>query len=103
MWCPVGERLKIKIAWLVHQSLKGRAPEYLVDILVVYIPRRSLRSSEAKNTVLELGSARTNCGRGAFAIAGPCVWNGLPWEFCTLKGSSHSFKDRLVRFFLDSL
>ena len=52
------------------------APIYLCELLEVYEPTRSLRSS-SKNLLRER-KARTKAGERAFAVCGPKLWNQLP-------------------------
>ena len=39
-WLPIQQRIEIKIISLVHKSLHGLAPQYLVDLLTRKVPRR---------------------------------------------------------------
>jgi len=32
-WLPVAERIQYKLCWLVHESLLGHMPEYILDLL----------------------------------------------------------------------
>ena len=75
---PIRQRVKIKVACLVRQSLSGQAPLYLADdcYLVSDSTRRSLRSADV--------SIARCCEHSAvmvtelFAAAGPRLWNSLP-------------------------
>ena len=44
-WLPVRERICFKVAMLCFKCLDGNAPDYLKNMLEVYIPSRALRSS----------------------------------------------------------
>ena len=44
-WLPINKRCQFKILLLTFKSLNGCAPEYLCDMLNVYMPNRSLRST----------------------------------------------------------
>jgi hypothetical protein len=99
-WNSMPVRPKVKIASLVYKNLVGKTPAYFSDDICLYAPNRSLRSSEAEFTTLELGSCRTKLGKGALSVAGPIVWNNLPEDLRILKGSSlHSFMNRLFMYF----
>ena len=39
-WLPIRSRIKFKIAVLVYKCLQGKAPEYLQNLLITYIPKR---------------------------------------------------------------
>ena len=44
-WLPVSERIKYKTARMCYNSITGSAPSYLSELLQLYSPSRSLRSS----------------------------------------------------------
>ena len=44
-WLPINKRCQLKIVLLTFKSLNGCVQEYLCDILNVYMPNRSLRST----------------------------------------------------------
>ena len=44
-WLPVAQRIKYKVSCLCFQVLTGTAPSYISQLLTVYVPSRSLRSS----------------------------------------------------------
>ena len=50
-WLPVKARADFKILLLTYKSFHGLAPTYLSDLVLPYIPTRTLRSQDA---VLEL-------------------------------------------------
>ena len=76
-WLPVRQRIKFKLAMLVHNCLNDRAPKYLVDDCDFSGGRRlGLRSSG--NSKLEIRQTKTKFGDRSFAVAGPTVWNSLP-------------------------
>ena len=77
-WLPTGARVHFKVAVLVFKCLHRCAPDYLSSCLVIHRPRRTLRGSSSPVVSLELGMARTGVGRGAWAVAGPRIWNNLP-------------------------
>ena len=102
-WCPMESRPLLKVARLVYDSLCDKAPEYLSADLKVHVPSRPLRSSGAEVLTLTLGTAQRKIGKSAFAVAGPWVWNGLPAELRTLRGSNvNSFKDGVLKWILCS-
>ena len=44
-WLPVSERIKNKTACMCYNAITGSAPSYLSELLHLYSPSRSLRSS----------------------------------------------------------
>ena len=92
-WLPAEQRIQFKILLLTHKALNGYAPEYLADILTLYVPSKSLRSEDRLNLEKPL-CRREGFGKRAFARAAPTLWNDLPLK---LKKSTSvdSFKSGL--------
>ena len=44
-WLPVAYRIRFKVLLLAYKALHNYTPTYLTDLLEVYTPARSLRSS----------------------------------------------------------
>ena len=44
-WLPISERIKYKTACMCYNAITGSAPSYLSELLHLYSPSRSLRSS----------------------------------------------------------
>ena len=44
-WLPVSERIKFKVACMCFSAINGSGPTYLSELLHVYTPSRTLRSS----------------------------------------------------------
>ena len=77
-WLPVEQRIIYKICLLCYKALNGSTPSYISDLIHVYEPNRSLRSSLDQRI---LSKPKTNYkfyGERAFSFFGPCVWNSLP-------------------------
>ena len=92
-WLPIRERINYKILVMTHRIVNGSAPSYLVNLLTVYQPVRSLRSSNTG--LLEIPKTRlVKFGDRAFAHAGPCLWNDLPREL-RAEESEPTFKKKL--------
>ena len=75
-WLPVNRRILHNAAALYHTSLSGSGSQYLSDLIHVYTPARSLRSS-----VCILGTLNVilkSYGQRSFAYHGPTAWNSLP-------------------------
>ena len=74
-WLPVSSRIEFKIATLTFKVLKFQQPAYMFDMIVPYIPPRSLRSSN-KNLLI-VPDIRSEMGRRSFSFAAPTIWNSL--------------------------
>jgi hypothetical protein len=97
-WLPVEWRIKYKILVFVFKCLNTEsAPSYLSDLLRLYVPGRSLRSSSDGTILVELIS-RNKHGMRAFVNCAPSLWNKLPYELrhCS---SLNCFKQKLKTHF----
>ena len=45
-WLPIRSQINFKIAVLVYKCLHGKAPEYLQNLLITYVPGREALRSE---------------------------------------------------------
>ena len=75
-WLPVKSRIIFKIALLTYKTMNNLAPSYLKDLLNVYRPTRTLRSSS--QSLLKKTIIYTNTGRRSFKYSAPEIWNSLP-------------------------
>ena len=62
---------------MTYRALNGLAPNYLQDLLQVYQPARSLRSSGDLKLVVPRTRLRSY-GDSAFSVKAPSLWNSLP-------------------------
>ncbi|GAA6093889.1 uncharacterized protein LOC116685831, partial [Tachysurus ichikawai] len=76
-WLPVRFRVEYKVLMFVFKAINGLAPAYLTELIKVYQPARSLRSSGHTSLVTPKYSYEKFGGR-SFAIKGPKLWNALP-------------------------
>ena len=79
-WLPVDQRIKYKISCLAFKATVLHSPNYLCDILTMYNPPRTLRSTGGKllsipNIVSELAISKK-----AFSFTAPTVWNDLSFN-----------------------
>ena len=76
-WLPVRARISYKTACLCFNAITTSTPAYLSDLLHLYSPSQSLRSS-ADTCLLKilLYKCKTKGGH-AFTYFGPSVWNSL--------------------------
>lgn len=76
-WLPIRFRVEYKILLFVFKAINGLAPVYLADLVTVYQPPRTLRSSEQTYLVIPKFKYKKFGGR-SFAVQGPKLWNALP-------------------------
>ena len=95
-WLPVAERIIFKTLMLTYKCVNGLAPEYLAELLHLYQPCRTLRSSK-KCLLQDPGSRTATFGKRSFALAAPSLWNNLP-EDIKQSTSLSIFKSSLKSF-----
>ena len=96
-WLPIRNRIIYKIFLL---TLKGLAPDYLLDLLDLYVPTRILRSGSKH--LLRVPRIRTNYyGGRAFSSCAPKHWNQLP-SYIKQAASVDIFKKELKTFLFDN-
>ena len=74
-WLPVSERIKYKVSC---SAIDGSGPAYLSELLHVYTPSRTLRSSFDTCMVEIQQYKRKTHGFRTFSCFGPHIWNSLP-------------------------
>jgi len=83
-WLPVDCRIVFKVLLFTYKSLNGLAPQYLVDLLQLHKPSRTLRSSTSEPLRLVQPLTKlVSAGDRAFAAAAPRLWNQLPVDIRT--------------------
>ena len=71
-WLPVAYRIKYKIAVMMHRCAHGTATLYLQSMLVPYVPRRTLRSSNNSAVTFEVPRVnQKTVGIRAFSTGDP--------------------------------
>ena len=80
------------MTWKIVHNL---APVYLEELLNVYIPQRSLRSSG--QNLFEVPRTRVQYGDRSFSVAAPVLWNNLPLALKSIT-STESFKKQLKAY-----
>ena len=79
-WLPVERRVEYKIATICYNVITGTAPPYLSDLLELYTPSRTLRSS-ADTRIFRMPNRRKRFqAQRAFSFIGPSIWNNLPFS-----------------------
>ena len=75
-WLPIRQRIQFKLLLLVYRCTHQLAPAYLTDLVVPYVPARSLRSVE-QNVLAVKRYNLERYGRRSFSVAGPSLWDAL--------------------------
>ena len=89
-----------KIAVLGFKCVNGSAPGYLQNLVELYTPRRTLRSSSDKLT-LSILKVRTLYGERSFRYHCAVEWNILPYDIRSCE-SLDSFKAKLKTYLFSS-
>ena len=76
-WLPVEQRIIFKILFFTFKALNNLCPSYISDLLDIYRPTRSLRSSR-KNLLVIPRSKLKSYGDRAFSVSAPKLWNDIP-------------------------
>ena len=79
-WLPISECIKYKVSCVCFSAISGSGPAYLSELLHVYTPSRTLRSS-SDTRMLEIQQyKRKTHGFRTFSCFGPHIWNSLPQD-----------------------
>ena len=98
-WLPIRQRIQFKLLLLVYRCTHQLGPVYLTDLVVPYVPARSLRSAD-QNLLTVKRNNLERYGRRSFSVAGPSLWNALPSDIrnsVSLPAFRSSLKSHLFR------
>uniref|UniRef100_A0A3B3B4X7 Reverse transcriptase domain-containing protein n=1 Tax=Oryzias melastigma TaxID=30732 RepID=A0A3B3B4X7_ORYME len=99
-WLPVKFRVQFKLLLLTFKALHNLAPRYLSELLHIYTPVRTLRSSSTLQ--LSVPPIRlVTMGSRAFSHSAPTLWNSLPPDLRTID-SLPVFKSKLKTYMFKS-
>ena len=96
-WLPNFKRIKYKTACRCYNTITGSAPSYLSELLHLYSPSRSLRSSSDTRMLKLQRFNRKTHGFRTFSHFGPHIWNNLPQDI-RQSATLSSFKSKLKIF-----
>jgi hypothetical protein len=99
-WNKVEVSVKEKVTVLVLKTLKGKAPQYLMEDIEIYQARRALRSGATGEIRLVPKSENGKIGRGAWHIMAPHMWNLLPSNVRTTGTSVSQMKTFIKTVFM---
>ena len=77
-WLPIEQRIKYKLASHCFNFFNNSAPSYFSNLLSVYTPTRTLRSSSDTRLLCIPKVNSVSYGERSFAYAAPSLWNSLP-------------------------
>ena len=93
-WLPISERTKYKVACMCFSAINGSCPAYLSQLVHVYTPSCTLRSSSVTRMLKIQQYKRKTQGFRTFSCFGPHIWNSLPQDLRHCSTFS-SFKAKL--------
>ena len=96
-WLPISERIKYKVACMCFSPISGSGPAYISELLHVYIPSRTLRSSSDTRMLQVQQYKRKTHDFRTFSCFGLHIWNSLAQDFKHCSALS-SFKAKLKTF-----
>ena len=72
--------IKYKVACMCFSAINGSGPVYLSELLHVYTPSRTVRSSSDTRMLEIQQHKRKTHGFRTFSCFGPHIWNSLPQD-----------------------
>ena len=103
-WLPISSRIQYKVSSLTFTSLFDSGPSYLSNLINVYTPRRTLRSSSDARTLTVPMYRSKSFGYRRFSYQSPHLWNSLPTTVRHASSSSSfrsSLKTHLFKTYYD--
>ena len=101
-WLRVSERIKFKRLLLTFKALHQQSPTYIQDLIILYLPSRSLRSSSTLSLLNPVSLDLKTYGPRAFHVSAPKIWNKLPDDIRSCENLSlfkHKLKTYLFKNF----
>ena len=93
-WLPIEARITYKLCLHCHNFFHNSSPVYLADLLSVYTPGRTLRSSSDHFTLKVPSVSTKKFGERSFSYSAPKAWNSLPLSI-RQQSSTPAFKRSL--------
>ena len=79
-WLSISKCIKYKVACMCFSAINGSRPAYLSELLCVYIPSRTLRSSDTRMLKIQQYKRKAR-GFHTFSCFAPHIWNSIPQDF----------------------
>jgi hypothetical protein len=92
-WLPVQQRISFKVLCITHRCVQGTAPGYLSELVQLYLPSRSLRST-SQHLLHQPSAHLRTYGERSFSVVAPRLWNELPVEM-RMCNSFETFKKQV--------
>jgi hypothetical protein len=89
-WLPIRARIYFKILLITYKALNNQAPDYITELLDIYRPKRTLRSTSQNLLAVPQTNTKTY-GERTFQVSAPKLWNSLP-DYIRLSSSLGIFK-----------
>ena len=98
-WLKIENFAVYRTATIVYNCLysPNSVPEYLLDLIQMYIPSRSLRSQNLN--LLTMPKLKSKFVERAFSYQAPLIWNNLP-DYIKNSASINIFKAKLKQYLL---
>ena len=93
-WLPVSSWIQYKIALTCFHIISGTVPPYLSELLHLYSPSRSIRSTSDTRIFRVPRVCRRTLGKRSFQYIGLVIWNSLSFSVRHATSLS-SFKSKL--------
>ena len=97
-WLPVESRIKHKLSCICFTAVSQATPTYLNNLVTLYTPGRSLRSSSDERKLCVPYVSTKSFGERSFFYSAPSIWNSLP-NHLRCSESLESFKSALKTHF----
>ncbi|PFX25745.1 hypothetical protein AWC38_SpisGene9614 [Stylophora pistillata] len=101
-WLPVKYRIIFKILLLVYKGLHGLAPTYIAELLHQRNYGSGVLRSSSQMLLMVPRTFPKNYGDRAFSIAGPKLWNDLPYSLKTSESVAIFKKNLKTYLFKDA-
>ena len=79
-WLPISDRIKYKLSCMCYNSVTASTPQYLADLLQIYTPSRTLRSTADTRKLKIPPFKKKYSSQRSFSYQGPVTWNNLPFS-----------------------
>ena len=91
-WLHIRKRIQFKLLLLVYRCTHQLATVYPTDLVVSYVPARSLRSADQNLLTVKRYNFERYGRRSFSVVAGPSLWNALPSAIrnCIYRSASRS-------------
>ena len=89
-WLSIRARIDFKILLITYKALNNQTPDYITELLDIYRPKRTLRSTSQNLLAVPQSNTKTY-GERTFQVSAPKLWNSLP-DYIRLSSSLGIFK-----------